>query len=433
MDFRSKLVRRTPFFYGWAIVGAAGSTMAMRNAAATLTISIFVPVMGADLGWPRTVIVGASSLAGVVAMFASPVSGWVQQRYGPRVLLGGSMLLMGAAILGLKWVSVIPLFYLLFGMGRVIFSSPVQIGAATVVAQWFVRRRGRATAVLGVMHSFGMGLLPLFAGLVIAATGDWRQAWFWLGIMVWIVAVPPAFLLIIAKPEDVGLRPDNDAGPVPPDGSAQRPVTSATTEEQWTLKEAVRTPAMWMLALAGGLTFFIHTGVNIHQGAFLKDQGISTAGSAVAIAIIAIGTAAGSVFWGMLLDRLPVRVVYVGAALWLGAVSLLFLLVHNVAAAYATGALFGIGLGGLLVVPPVAIASFFGRKSLGAIRGLTEPFVSGGQAIGGVGAGLVYDFTGSYSLTFPMFTAAAVAGAVFILAAKRPAKQTARLAAAPAG
>ena len=34
----------------------------------------------------------------------------------------------------------------------------------------------------------------------------------------------------------------------------------------------MRTPAMWTLAFVGGLVFFIHTGVNIHQAAFLRDH-----------------------------------------------------------------------------------------------------------------------------------------------------------------
>ena len=185
---------------------------------------------------------------------------------------------------------------------------------------------------------------------------------------------------------------------------------------------------MWMLALAGGLVFFIHTGVNIHQAAFLRDQGIGASAAAGALSVMAAGTAVGSLLWGNLLDRLPERVVYAAVAVWLGSVSLLFLLVDSVSVAYAVAALFGIGLGGLLVVPPVAIAAYFGRKSLGAIRGATEPFVSGGQAIGAVGAGLIFDFTGSYTATFPTFTAVAAVAALLILATRRPEQAPANVA-----
>ena len=397
--------------------------MFFRNAAATLTIAVFVFPMAEDTGWTRTAIVGAASVAGVVSMFVSPVAGWVLQRYGPRVLLASSMLVLGGSIMSIRWVDNIVMFYVLFGIGRVIFSSPVQIGASTVVAQWFVARRGRATSALGVMHSLGMGFFPLFAQVVMnASDGDWRMAWFWIGISVWAVALPPTLIALIRSPESVGLKPDG-VPDSPGDASASstgKQASAAEDEAQWTLREAMRTPAMWMLAVAGGLVFFIHTGVNIHQAAFLRDQEISASVAASALAVMAAGTAVGSIMWGWLLDRLPVRTVYALTAGWLGAVALLFLLVDSAPIAFLVAATFGIGLGGLLVVPPVVMADYFGRRSLGSIRGITEPFVSGGQAVGGIAAGLIFDLSGSYSATFPMFTVAALIGVVLIVLARRP-------------
>ena len=414
------MVRRTPFFYGWVVVGVSGLTMFFRNAAATLTIAVFVFPMAEDTGWSRTAIVGAASVAGIVSMFVSPFAGWVLQRFGPRVLLAGSMLVLGGAVMSIRWVDNIVLFYVLFGIGRVIFSSPVQIGAATVVAQWFVRRRGRATSALGVMHSLGMGFFPLFAQVLMnASDGDWRMAWFWIGISVWAVALPPTLVALVRRPEDVGLKPDGDQWNDDEDDAQQEP-SGGESEVQWTLKEAMHTPAMWMLAIAGGLVFFIHTGVNIHQAAFLRDQGISASVAASALTVMAAGTAMGSIMWGWLLDRLPVRTVYALTAGWLGGVALLFLLVDTAAIAFVVAAVFGIGLGGLLVVPPVAMADYFGRSSLGAIRGVTEPFVSGGQAIGGIAAGLIFDLSDSYAGTFPMFTVAALIGVLLIMLARRP-------------
>ncbi len=414
------MVRRTPFFYGWVVVGVSGLTMFFRNAAATLTIAVFVFPMAEDTGWTRTAIVGAASVAGIVSMFVSPFAGWVLQRFGPRVLLAGSMLVLGGAVMSIRWVDNIVLFYVLFGIGRVIFSSPVQIGAATVVAQWFVRRRGRATSALGVMHSLGMGFFPLFAQVLMnASDGDWRMAWFWIGISVWAVALPPTLVALVRRPEDVGLKPDGDQWNDDED-DAHQDQSSGESEVQWTLKEAMHTPAMWMLAIAGGLVFFIHTGVNIHQAAFLRDQGVSASVAASALTVMAAGTALGSILWGWLLDRLPVRTVYALTAGWLGGVALLFLLVDTAAIAFVVAAVFGIGLGGLLVVPPVAMADYFGRSSLGAIRGVTEPFVSGGQAIGGIAAGLIFDLSDSYAGTFPMFTVAALIGVLLIMLARRP-------------
>lgn len=424
-DPRAALVRRTPFFYGWLVVLAAGSTMFVKNAAATLTIAVFVFPMSEDLGWSRTLIVGAAATAGVVSMFASPLAGWVLQRYGAQVLMGSSVLLLGAVILSLRWTTNPITFYLLFGTGRVMFQAPLNIGGSTAVAQWFVRLRGRSSSMLGVSHSLGMGLFPLFAQLFMNASGgDWRMAWFWMGISVWVIALPLTLLVFVNKPEDVGLTPDGDEYKTRNVGETSQQ-TAAEQEEQWTLKEAMRTPAMWTLAFAGGLVFFIHTGVNIHQAAFLRDHGISASIAASALAVIAVGTAVGSVLWGYLLDRLPVKLVYVATTAWLGGTTLLFLLVDSEAMAFTAAAFFGIGLGGLLVVPPVAVAHYFGRSSLGAIRGATEPFVSGGQALGAIGAGLIFDYTGSYERTFPTFTAAALIAIVLLISIRRPSKSNA--------
>jgi OFA family oxalate/formate antiporter-like MFS transporter len=421
-DPRAAFAKRTPFFYGWAVVAAAGLTMFVRNAAATLTIAVFVFPMSEDLGWSRTLIVGAAAAAGVASMFVSPFTGWVLQRFGARALMSSSVLLLGAVILSLRWTTSPITFYLLFGVGRLMFSAPLQISASTTAAQWFVRLRGRSSSMLGVTHSLGMGLFPLSAQLFMNANGgDWRMAWFWMGISVWVIALPITMLIVVNRPEDVGLTPDGDKQ-APRNEQDPSGLTAAEREEQWTLREAMRTPAMWALATAGGLVFFIHTGVNIHQAAFLRDQGISASVAASALTIMAGGTAIGSIMWGNLLDRFPVKAVYTATAAWLGGTALIFLRVDSAEMAFTAAALFGIGLGGLLIVPPVAIAHYFGRNSLGAIRGATEPFVSGGQAIGAVGAGVIFDATGSYSRTFPVFTAAAFLAVVLLLAIRRPDK-----------
>jgi uncharacterized membrane protein len=54
---------------------------------------------------------------------------------------------------------------------------------------------------------------------------------------------------------------------------------------------------------------------------------------------------------------------------------------------------------------------------------VTEPFVSGGQAIGAVGAGVIFDLTDSYTATFPVFSVAAALAVVLLLAVRRPRKK----------
>ena len=93
------------------------------------------------------------------------------------------------------------------------------------------------------------------------------------------------------------------------------------------------------------------------------------------------------------------------------------------AEALAYASLLGFSLGGLLTVPPVAFANYFGRGSLGSIRGVTEPFTSLGQAIGAVLSGAIFDLTGGYGFAFTTYAVLGVSTLVLILAA-RPSRKS---------
>ena len=414
-----KLVNRLPFFYGWTVLFAAGSSMVVRNSAASLTLAVFIFPMSENLGWSRTLIAGAASLGGLVATVASPVVGWALDRYGARVILTGSVLILGLSTVSLAWATVPIAFYLAYGLGRVIFSSPLNIGPSVVVSRWFVRRRGQATGFLFLSHSLGMITFPLIAGLVIKYRG-WEDAWIVLGVLVWILALGPVSMLVRQTPEEVGLLPDGD----PPKPQARGAETSAVTEEKnWTLREAARTPTLWLLAMATGSLFLLQSGTNIHQGAYFLDQGLGVGVSAATLSLNAVFTGVGSIFWGWLVDRVPVRFTYAGVALMMAVALILFPMADTIVEALIVASIFGAAVGGILVVPVVAYANYFGRRSLSAIRGVTAPFVSLGQAIGALFSGIVYDVTGSYKDAFLVLSILGFATIAMLLATRAPVRE----------
>ena len=411
-----QLINRLPFFYGWTILFAAGSSMVVRNATASLTLAVFIFPMSEDLGWSRTLIAGAASLGGLVATVASPLVGWALDRYGARVILTVSVLILGLSTVSLAWATVPVAFYLAYGLGRVIFSSPLNIGPSVVVSRWFVRRRGRATGILFLSHSLGMITFPLIAGLVIKYRG-WEDAWAVLGVLVWILALGPGSMLVRQSPESVGLLPDGD----PPQQTDEGKEAAAAAEEpNWTLREAARTPTLWLLAMATGSLFLLQSGTNIHQGAYFLDQGLGVGISAASLSLNAVFTGVGSIFWGWLVDRVPVRFTYAGVALMMAVALVLFPMADTTAEALVVASIFGTAVGGILVVPVVAYANYFGRRSLSAIRGVTEPFVSLGQAIGALFSGIIYDVTGSYKDAFLILAILGLATIAMLLATREP-------------
>ena len=431
IDLGPRLAPRTPFFYGWVILASAASTQVVRNAAASLTIAVFMFPLSEELGWSRTLIAGAASFGGLAASGLSPAVGWLVDRYGARLVLFASVLIMGLSTISLAWATVPVAFYIAYGAGRVIFSSPVQIGSSVVVSRWFIRRRGRASGILFGSHSIGLALFPLIASVIIGGSG-WRDAWVVLGLLVWAIALLPTGLLLIQQPEDVGLQPDGDP-PIPAgngaaydaagDTSGNAAVTAPTPaaeEPVWTLREAMRTPALWIVATVAGLLFLVQAGVNTHLAAYLRDQGLNAAFAGIGISLNAVFLGLGSIAWGWIVERIPARRVLAAIGVAVAGASALFITAGNAAEAVAYSALFGFGVGGLLSVPPVIYADYYGRRSLGAIRGVAEPLTSFGQAIGAVLSGVIFDLSGNYVLAFVAFAILGGAAAALVLFARPP-------------
>ena len=424
-----RLAHRTPFFYGWVILATAASTQVVRNAAASLTIAVFIFPLSEEFGWSRALIAGAASLGGLAASFASPMVGWLVDRYGARLVLFSSVFILGISTVSLAWATVPVAFYIAYGVGRVIFSSPVQIGSSVVVSRWFIRMRGRTSGILFGSHSIGLVAFPLIASVIIGVSG-WREAWIVLGILVWAIALLPTGLLLVQQPEDVGLQPDGDA-PIKSEGGLPHPNpppegegTTRTEEPVWTLREAMRTPALWMFATATGSVFLVQAGVNTHLAAYLRDQGLSAAIAGFGISLNAAFLGLGSLFWGWITERIPPRYAMAGIAIIVAGASALFIIADSTIEVLTYSTLFGFGVGGLLSVPPVAYADYYGRRSLGVIRGVTEPLTSFGQAIGAVLAGVVFDLTDSYELAFATFAILSGLAMLLVLFARPPRRLT---------
>ena len=413
--------QRVPFYYGWIVLGTAGSSMFVRNAAGSLTFAVFVPLIVDETGWSRALIGGAAAVGGLLATGASPPVGWAIDRYGARVVLVSSLIIIGLSTMAMAWLSVhIAIFYSALAVGRIMFSSPLNVGAATVVGRWFVRQRGRATGLLFLSHSGGMVVFPLVATWVSVAYG-WQVAWIVLGLMVYAIALAPAALLIAQRPEDVGLLPDGDTPDATAEAETSVDVASETeTALEWTTRQALRAPALWFLAIGTGLLFLLQSGTNVYQADLLRSRGIDLSLSQLSIVVNAAGTGIGSLLWGRVVEKLQVSYTYAIVALIMAVASGLFVVADTVALAFCAAGLFGVAVAGILVVPAVAYANFFGRQSLGTIRGVTEPFTSLGQAIGAVLSGLVYQFVGGYDIAFVIYAVLGSITALALLLARPP-------------
>lgn len=391
---------------------------------AATTLSVFVVPMTDQLGWSRGLFSGALSLGGLFAVAVSPIVGRMIDRYGSAVVVAVATALMGLSAVGLSLVNHAWMFYALYIPGRMLFASPLELGTATAVSNWFVRRRPMALAILGAAQGTGLAAMPPVAQIIISGW-DWQMAWLSLGIFTISVGVIPS-LMMARRPEDMGLELDpgpNRTGRAPAGlPGASQPSLVADAEASFTAREAMRTRAFWILAFFSAFGFMAQGGVAVHQVPHYIAGGLSPATAAVMASTFALSQVAGGFLWSNLARSLPLRYLLGLAGLSVGLGAIGTGASSTLAWGMAAAAVFGIGMGGMHLLLRLAWADYYGRENLGSIRGLTLPIQISGQAVGPVISGFMFDVWGTYQVPFFIFGAGACLAAFMVLSAKPPRK-----------
>lgn len=398
-----------PVFYGWIVVACAACSSFARQGAAVATLSVFVTPMVMEFGWSRGELSGAVSVGGLLGAIVAPMFGQLVDRAGARLLLVVSAVVVSLCAFALSGIEGLAGFYLCFGLARMCFAGPFDIGIYTAVANWFVRSRARAMSYVGVTAAGALAIMPLLAEFAIGA-GGWRAGWIAVGVAVALVGVLPVAWFMRRRPEDLGLVPDGG----PTLGGAH--ASSVAMEPGFTRAQAVRTRAFWLLMLYTGLAFCIQAGISLHQAPLLVEQGISTTLAAAVVSTFSLSAGLGAYLSGRLAERFALSTLLAAVALQLAIAAMFMREVDSAPSGFLAAFIFGTGIGGLLTLPQVAFADYFGRAHFGAIRALALPVQVVGQAAGPLVAGVLYDVTGSYQTPMLVFATlgglAALAGAL---------------------
>src|SRR6266446_5462992 len=410
------LSARLSFFYGWVVLGCLCCAGFARQGPAVATLSIFVAPLTGEFGWSRTALSGAVSLGGLLAAVASPLIGPLLDRRGSRLVLCTAVLVNGVALLLLSLTGSLLYFYLLFCVARMNWAGPFDLGIYGALSNWFVRRRSFATSVATLAQQAGLVAMPLIAQLAILYEG-WRAGWLAIGAVTLMVGFVPVWLLLVRRPEDLGLRPDGARGAA--DAAAAYPMT-ALPEPAFSRHQALRTPAFWLLLLYAVLLFPVQAGVSLHQAPYLIERGLDATTAAMIVSTFSLMSAAASVCCGMLPRRLPIRYPLAFAGLTMAVGTAAMLGIGSAAQGYLAGAIFGFGIGALLTLLPIAWADYFGRAHFGAIRGIALSAQVLAQAAGPLLSGALRDWSGDYRLSLECFVALAAASTLAVLLARQP-------------
>jgi MFS family permease len=413
------------FFYGWTIVAVGFLAHIASAFSISSTLSVFLKPLSNDLGISRGVFSLIRSGEILIGAAAAPLVGTLIDRYGGRWLMAVGGLVSGAGFLLLgqaRDFSQFLLFrWLLVSPGDALMGSMV---VNVSISRWFVRMRGRALALAGMGHGLAKVGMPLLAASLIVHAG-WRGAWAVFGLLTLALVVGPSLLFMRRRPEDMGLLPDGgsqNASGTPGNAAGSSRARPSATDVAWSRSEALRTPAFWLIVITFGVAHVGVSGLNLHVFSFVSDQGHPEMVAALVMSTIAFTQFSTPIVWGLLAERSNIGRLIMAKFLIQAAGILVALSSPGLLPLYAGFFLYGIGMGGTSILAEMIWANYFGRISLGKIRGmgslLTHAFSAGGPPF----FGFLFDATQSYLLSFSIFIGLLFASAFLSLFLHPPTK-----------
>ncbi|MEK7213999.1 MAG: MFS transporter, partial [Chloroflexota bacterium] len=317
-------------------------------------------------------------------------------------------------------------FYLVIGLVSGAARSALQgVVPGSMIANWFTRRRASAYATAAMGPPIANFLLPPIITFLVA-TGGWRAAWMGLGGIAVAVGLLPA-LLIARRIEGTGWLPDGDS-PGSAAGAAAAQHDASARGGDWTVGEAVRSPAFWMIAIGMSLILMAPNTSILFLFSYLTSQGLEPHTATLAISMTSgLQVVSRLFFWGPFINRMgSVRWVLVLWGCMLLFSTLVFGLAQEAHWAFAATAVLGCALGGNLVLILQVWPEYFGRRSVGAIIGTAQMIQGVAQAIGPLLLASLLDATGSYSTLYLTMAGLALAGVSLLAKAGRPVRPGAR-------
>jgi MFS family permease len=390
--------------YRWVIV-AAGAFMGCVAIGSIFSLPVFLQPMSAATGWSRTGISLAMTLNFIAMGIASFGWGMMMDRFGPRIVL-----LAGSSILGLGLVlasrsATVEEFQLLYGVLVGVGGGAIFAPLMATVTGWFDRHRSLAVSLV----SAGMGVAPMTVAPIAAqlvSQYDWRFSQLVIGLAVWALLLPAAFLVRRA--------------PVRASGNA----ALRAPEQQMTVRAALASPQFAVLALTYFLCCATHSGPLFHTVSYAITCGLSVTTAVTIYSVEGLSGLAGRIAFGLLGDRFGAKRTFIAGLLLQAAAVACYYFVRAQAEFYSVAVVFGFAYAGIMPLYAVLVRENFPLSIIGSVVGATAMASSFGMALGPMAGGLIFDMYGAYGRLYVFSCLVGLAAAIIMLTFRpaRPAR-----------
>jgi MFS family permease len=393
--------RHSGFYYGYLIVALAFFIEVLVQGSIYSYGVFFKPLLG-EFGWTRTMTSGAYSLFMFMHGFFYIVTGRLNDRFGPRLVISISGFSLGLGYLLMSQISAVWHLYLVYGVLIAAGAGGCFVPLMSTVARWFDKKRGLMTGIAASGLGVGTMVVPPIASWLIASYG-WRTSYAIVGVVVLVV------LIMVAQ----FLRRDPGQMQHLPDSRNKGQGKGLDLKGAGlSTKEALRTSQFWLFCAVNFIFALVIQTIMVHIVPHATGLGISA--TVAATIFIAIGgtSIAGRVAMGSACDRIGSRSVWIICFVLLPVALGCLLVAKEMWMFYFFAIIFGFSYGGLVAISSPFVAELFGLKSHGAIMGIAVFLATIGGAAGPVMAGRVFDVTSSYHLAFLIMLGVCVGGTI---------------------
>ncbi|MAU12765.1 MAG: hypothetical protein CL607_23280 [Anaerolineaceae bacterium] len=391
---RSRVVERSPIFYGWVIWLVATVGLIATSPGQSFSVSLFNDHFIADFAMSRTDVSGLFGLGTFIASLSLTWVGRQMDRHGSRRVGTVVLILFAAVLMSLSVIITGPLtlFFAFFAI-RFLGQGSLGLVSSTAIARWWEEKRGWVIGLSLVGFALWQSVYLTILQSLIDAHG-WRTTWVILGAVIAVTVLPMWWFFMRDTPERHGLLPD---GALPKSEEETEADAESVIANSWRLKEAMRTFLFWVFILGRIMPAAFGTGLIFHQVSIFGEMGYSAEVVAQAFGVTSIVSAMTTILIGRVISRLPRQSMVMAFQLFvLGSAMFLSMHVTQDWMLWVYAMLIGIMIGCGGTFDGTVWADMFGRHYLGEIRGFASTALVAGTSIGPILFGLSYDTFGSY-------------------------------------
>ena len=405
---------RLRVFHGWWMVASGVGIQLLVAGLLMQSYGAYVVLLREDFGWSKTALSAAYSLQQVAMGVLSPIEGWIIDRFGPRAVMRIGMVIFGLGFMALSQIQSLSGFFVVILIVAIGASLTGFFPLTVAIVNWFEKRRARALSLMSLGFAFGGMAVPIIA--LSLETIGWRGTAFLSGVIILVVGLP-LVQVIRRRPEDQGEVMDG----IPGAAVAAASESETDTSRDFTAREAIRTPAFWLISFGHGSALLVVSAVIVHIIVHLTESlGYSLGTAALVFTLMTAVQVFGIILGGFLGDRFDKRLI-AAACMVMHAVGLLLVAYATVfAMVIAFAVLHGLAWGMRGPLMQAMRADYFGRSSFGVIMGFSTMIIMIGQIAGPLIAGVLADATGGYKAGFTVLAVFAGLASGFFLFARRP-------------